>query len=146
MNVEIWMAGAAILAVTAAAVRWCRLEISSLRHAARIFQQEIQRERSLREGAERMLAARIDVQATIYQERDRWRDLYQEQATAHGVAQDMLMRERDVLIRQIESAHLAPKTDAVVDRVVESFHAAHGRALVQRRIEQGNPSIQEVVE
>lgn len=58
-------------------------------------------------------------------ERDRWNELYNEQASQNGTAQSMLFAERQTLIRQLQALGQKPRIDNRIERVVSAFSGAH---------------------
>lgn len=105
----------ALVAVYAAFASWRWIQVSRIASSALSRAEELSVS----------LKGRLDVQGVIYRERDQWKALYQDQALAHGRAQDMLVTEREALCRQLMAAGQTPRTNPVIDSVVSSFQAEH---------------------
>lgn len=58
-------------------------------------------------------------------ERDQWMTLYHQQAAEHGTAQAMMLAERQVLIRQLQTAGVKPRVNKVVEQVASGFASTH---------------------
>lgn len=61
----------------------------------------------------------------VLRERDEWKSLYYQQATQHGAAQDLLMREREANATRLVSLGQKPFVDPSVARVVRAFREEH---------------------
>lgn len=133
--IPIWPAVAALLLLAIAtwvgvhrATRKLRQEHEGAQRFARAVQNELVDVERRREELFKSIEG-------ILGERDEWQRLYRQQASAHGVAQEMLMAERARLVRQVISVKKKPSTSSMIDRVVEAFGREHGEAAVEQRVE-----------
>jgi hypothetical protein len=69
-------------------------------------------------------------------ERDEWVVRYEQHAREHGLAQTLLMAERDGLVRQIQRLGLRPRTDKRVDAAVKVFAENHLGQPMQQTIQE----------
>lgn len=61
----------------------------------------------------------------VLKERDRWRDLYFEQATQHGAAQDLLFSELQALTHRMQRAGVDPRPNPRVAAVMAAYREEH---------------------
>jgi hypothetical protein len=72
----------------------------------------------------------------VLAERDEWVVRYEQHAREHGLAQTLLMSERDGLVRQIQHLGLRPRTDKRVDAAVKVFAENHLGQPMQQTIQE----------
>ncbi len=72
----------------------------------------------------------------VLAERDDWVVRYEQHAREHGLAQTLLMAERDGLVRQIQHLGLRPRTDKRVDAAVKVFAENHLGQPMQQTIQE----------
>ncbi len=61
----------------------------------------------------------------VIAERDEWRTMYFQQSREHGIAQDMMLRERDAHLSQIIKLGAKPHLDKRIDAVVAAYREEH---------------------
>jgi hypothetical protein len=64
-------------------------------------------------------------------ERDRWRDKFFECATMHSAAQEMLLREREVLMQQVRLLGRQPRGNPAIDAVTAEFGQKFGKKALE---------------
>lgn len=61
----------------------------------------------------------------VLKERDKWRDLYFEQATQHGVAQEMLFNELQALANRLRKVGIDPTPNPRLQAVMAAYRDEH---------------------